>query len=73
LEPLIELAHDHIPNIRFNVSKSLEVIALSFGNTPEGKEVVRLRIMPTLEEQKTDMDADVRYFAARAAQKIQGM
>lgn len=72
LEPLIELAHDHIPNIRFNVTKALEALALSFGNTPGGREVVRQQIIPTLEQQKTDMDADVRYFAARALQKIQG-
>ncbi|KAJ3719921.1 Ser/Thr protein phosphatase 2A regulatory subunit A [Lentinula raphanica] len=69
VESLLQLASDPIPNIRFNVAKSLEVLATAFGNTPEGKAFVRQRIIPVLEQQKNDQDADVRYFAARALQK----
>jgi serine/threonine-protein phosphatase 2A regulatory subunit A len=69
LEPLLQLAVDPIPNIRFNVAKSLEVVAESFGETPAGHKVIRERIVPVLEQQKNDQDADVRYFAMRALDK----
>ncbi|TFK77088.1 ARM repeat-containing protein [Pluteus cervinus] len=69
IEPLLILAGDPIPNIRFNVSKALEVIAVSYGATPDGREFVHQRVVPVLEHQKNDQDADVRYFAARALQK----
>ncbi|KAK2461907.1 hypothetical protein APHAL10511_006370 [Amanita phalloides] len=69
ITPLLELSKDSIPNIRFNVSKSLEVLATTFGGTPEGRQFVQDWIAPTLERQKNDPDADVRYFASRALQK----
>ncbi|KAH0838309.1 armadillo-type protein [Lanmaoa asiatica] len=69
ITPLLQLAVDPIPNIRFNVAKALEVLAISFGDTPEGKDFVGLKIIPVLEQQKNDGDADVRYFSARALQK----
>lgn len=69
VESLLQLASDPIPNIRFNVSKSLEVLATTYGNTPDGIAFVQQRILPVLEQQKNDTDADVRYFAARALQK----
>lgn len=67
--PLLDLSKDPIPNIRFNVAKSLEVMAIAFGNSPEGRAFVRERIIPALERQKSDQDADVRYFATRALQR----
>jgi serine/threonine-protein phosphatase 2A regulatory subunit A len=69
ITPLLELSKDPIPNIRFNVSKSLEVLAATFGGTPEGRQFVQDWVMPTLERQKNDPDADVRYFANKALQK----
>ncbi|CAK5264407.1 unnamed protein product [Mycena citricolor] len=69
IDSLVSLASDPIPNIRFNVSKCLETLALTFGPTPGGSDFVRARIVPVLEHQKNDSDADVRYFAARALQK----
>ncbi|KAJ3485559.1 hypothetical protein NLI96_g4863 [Meripilus lineatus] len=69
LDTLLQLAQDPIPNIRFNVSKSLEVLATTFGNTPEGRQLVRQRIAPMLDSQKNDQDADVRFFASKALQK----
>jgi serine/threonine-protein phosphatase 2A regulatory subunit A len=71
VERLLELADDPIPNIKFNVAKSLEVLATNFGTTPEGKQLVLQKILPKLEAQKNDADADVRYFAARAIQNTQ--
>lgn len=65
----MELAKDPIPNIRFNVAKSLEVIATSHGKTQDGKQFMSEWVLPTLERQKNDSDADVRYFATRALQK----
>ncbi|KAI6047628.1 armadillo-type protein [Pisolithus marmoratus] len=67
--PLLQLATDPIPNIRFNVSKALEVLASTFGNTAEGQEFIKQRVVPALEQQKNDGDADVRYFSVRALQK----
>lgn len=69
ITPLLQLAIDPIPNIRFNVAKALEVLATSFSDAPEGKEFVKQKIMPVLEQQKNDADADVRYFSMRALQK----
>jgi len=69
ISPLLLLASDPIPNIRFNVAKSLEVLAATFNTSPEGYEFVQQQIVPVLDQQKSDQDADVRYFAARALQK----
>jgi serine/threonine-protein phosphatase 2A regulatory subunit A len=67
IEPLLILAVDPIPNIRFNVAKALEVIGSSFG--PSGQALAQQKIMPMLEQQRADTDADVRYFASRAIQQ----
>lgn len=65
----MELAKDPIPNIRFNVAKALEVIAVSHGSSPEGTKFVLEWVVPALERQKNDPDADVRYYATRGLQK----
>lgn len=67
--PLLQLAVDSIPNIRFNVSKALEVLVVAFGSSAEGREFVKQKIVPVLEQQKNDGDADVRFFALQALQK----
>ncbi|KAF5370220.1 hypothetical protein D9615_010069 [Tricholomella constricta] len=69
--PLLLLANDPIPNIRFNVAKSLEVLATTFNTSKEGHEFVEQQVVPALEQQKNDQDADVRYFATRALHKAQ--
>jgi serine/threonine-protein phosphatase 2A regulatory subunit A len=69
LEPLLALAIDAIPNIRFNVAKALEVLATTYSKAPEGLQLVQSKIVPVLEKMKNDPDADVRYFATRALQK----
>ncbi|SJL05596.1 probable ser/thr protein phosphotase 2A regulatory subunit A [Armillaria ostoyae] len=72
IDPLLQLAADAIPNIRFNVAKALEVLAATYNGTPEGRLLVQ-RILPALEQLKNDQDADVRYFATRAYQKTGGV
>ncbi|KAL0951174.1 hypothetical protein HGRIS_007905 [Hohenbuehelia grisea] len=69
MEPLLTLGADPIPNIRFNVAKCLEVLAHTYADTAPGRDLVKQRIIPTLESLKNDQDADVRYFAVRALQK----
>ncbi|KAI0274969.1 ARM repeat-containing protein [Gloeopeniophorella convolvens] len=69
IDALLHLATDPIPNIRFNVAKSLEIVATTYGKTPEGKELAQSKIVPALEELKADQDADVRYFATIASQR----
>ena len=65
---------DEIPNIRFNVAKALEVLATTFGNQePEGKQLVRQKIVPMLEAQQKDPDADVRFFASKALQQVRAL
>ncbi|KAI0094900.1 ARM repeat-containing protein [Irpex rosettiformis] len=73
LDTLLQLGQDPIPNIRFNVAKSLEVLAATFGNTPEGKQLIRQKVLPILEAQKNDQDADVRYFATKALQQVRAV
>ena len=73
LDTLLQLGQDPIPNIRFNVAKSLEVLATSFGKTPEGKQLITQKVIPILEVQKNDQDADVRYFAAKALQQVRAV
>ncbi|KAH9982789.1 ARM repeat-containing protein [Lactifluus volemus] len=69
IDALLHLANDPIPNIRFNVARSLEVIATTYGERPEGTELARQKIVPVLEDLKADQDADVRYFATLASQR----
>lgn len=72
IEPLIHLAADPIPNIRFNVAKSFEVIGTAFGSSsPEAKTLIQ-GIVPVLEKLRNDTDADVRYFASHALEKVEG-
>lgn len=44
-------------------------MANAFSNSPEGRAFIQDWIAPTLERQKNDQDADVRYFANRALQR----
>ena len=49
------------------------MLATKFGTTPEGKQLVRQKVVPILEAQKNDQDADVRYFAAKALQQVRAV
>lgn len=70
IDTLLQLGQDPIPNIRFNVAKALEVLATTFGSNPEGKPLLRQKVVPMLEAQQKDSDADVRFFASKALQQV---
>lgn len=66
LDAILRLAKDPIPNIRFNVAKTLEVIAGVLATMPTGKQLAVTKIGPVLKTLQNDPDADVRYFANKA-------
>jgi len=62
LDAALALSTDPIPNIRFNVAKCLETLAVQCTNDAEGQDIVHRRIVPALKKlQEEDTDADVRY------------
>jgi hypothetical protein len=62
----LSLASDPIPNIRFNVAKTLEAMAPCL--RPAHRAVLDGHVRPTLERLAGDTDADVRFFARHALQ-----
>jgi len=69
LETVLRLAGDPIPNIRFNVAKTLDVIASVMAVSPDGREVTKNTLLPMLQQLQADNDADVRYFSSRALER----
>jgi len=73
LETILRLATDPIPNIRFNVAKTLEVVGTFFNDGgksgKDGKELVKTKVVPVLRTLEQDGDADVRYFAGQALER----
>ncbi|KAH8120343.1 ARM repeat-containing protein [Phellopilus nigrolimitatus] len=69
LQTLLSLVTDPIPNIRFNVAKSLEVLVTTYGSAPEGQVLAKEKIVPAVQSLQNDSDADVRYFANRALER----
>ncbi|KAJ1924221.1 protein phosphatase 2A structural subunit [Tieghemiomyces parasiticus] len=70
--PAIEsLVTDDIPNIRFNVAKSIEALAPVLQRDPELRPLVPAQIVPALTTLTQDPDQDVRYYAQRALQTVQ--
>ncbi|KAJ3057269.1 protein phosphatase 2, regulatory subunit A [Rhizophlyctis rosea] len=65
---VVQLANDPIPNIRFNVAKSLEVIAPLAKKS--GADLDAVGVKGALNKLNGDSDVDVRYFAARALEKV---
>jgi len=61
---VIRMAQDPVPNIRFNVSKTLHgLIPLLDAN------VVQTRVKPTLSKLFDDSDRDVKFYASQALQQ----
>jgi HEAT repeat protein len=61
LDAALALVGDPIPNIRFNVAKALEVLAVTLAaSDPEGQELAGRKIVPALEKLCGDSDPDVR-------------
>ena len=71
-----ELTNDAVPNIRFNVAKSYQIIAealLTKGadlKPKQKEELITGQIMSDLERLQQDKDVDVRYFSSRSLQSI---
>ncbi|KAF7722403.1 hypothetical protein EC973_003179 [Apophysomyces ossiformis] len=66
LPTVIDLSRDPIPNIRFNVAKSLESL-VPLLNKDEATAVLNGSIVkPALETLSQDSDTDVKFFAVRA-------
>lgn len=66
LPTVIELSSDPIPNIRFNVAKSLETMIPLLKQNQAMLDLVPSMAKPTLEKLSSDPDVDVRFFANRA-------
>lgn len=61
---IIRMAEDPVPNIRFNVAKTLSVlIPLIVDNT-----IVSQKIKPVLNKLFADDDRDVKFYAGQALQ-----
>jgi len=69
LGTVLALVTDPIPNIRFNVAKALEVLAITLASSSEGKDLAHGRIVPAVQILRSDQDPDVRYFAGKAFEK----
>ncbi len=63
---VFELAKDVVPNIRFNVAKTLQMLVPLLDST-----VVINKVKPLLQKLAEDSDKDVRFFAAQALQVCQ--
>lgn len=63
LPVVLTMAGDNVPNVRFNVAKTLQVLAQ---RCP--KNIVEERIKPVLTQLRDDPDNDVQFFAQRALQ-----
>lgn len=61
LPVVISMAKDPVPNIRFNVAKTLETI-IGFVDP----KVVQTKIKPCLSALQDDRDIDVKFFATQA-------
>jgi serine/threonine-protein phosphatase 2A regulatory subunit A len=61
----VKMSKDPVPNVRFNVAKSLEIVIplLKKNNLAN---VVNDEIKPELIKMSSDVDGDVRYFSQKA-------
>jgi len=63
---IAKLSTDPIPNIRFNVAKSLEVLVGIIKTKPELASMLIEMIKPNLTKMSEDGDMDVRYYSQKA-------
>jgi serine/threonine-protein phosphatase 2A regulatory subunit A len=71
LPTVISLSNDPIPNIRFNVAKSLEALIPLLKNNESASGLYESTVKPALEKLTEDVDVDVKYFALRALESAQ--
>ncbi|KAH8258950.1 hypothetical protein KR038_011071 [Drosophila bunnanda] len=67
LPTVLQLADDPVPNVRFNVAKTLQKIAPFVDAC-----AIVDQVKPTLDKLNADKDSDVKYFAAEAILAIAG-
>lgn len=60
---VLKLAQDPVPNIRFNVAKTLHSLIPLLDSS-----VVQTKIKPCLQELLKDSDRDVKFYASQALQ-----
>ncbi|KAJ1759731.1 protein phosphatase 2A structural subunit [Coemansia sp. RSA 2523] len=73
LPSLEGLVNDPIPNIRFNVAKSLEPLTEVLRKSADTAQLEESIIRPTLARLEEDPDPDVRFFAHRSVTAIGAM
>jgi serine/threonine-protein phosphatase 2A regulatory subunit A len=61
-----KLVSDPIPNIRFNVAKSYEVLIPVLRQNPETSVLLETQVKPALTKLRDDSDNDVKFFAEKA-------
>ncbi|KAI7846725.1 armadillo-type protein [Circinella umbellata] len=66
LPTVLRLKDDTIPNVRFNVAKSLEVLASILKNDQTSIELIQSQVAPALQKLSDDSDVDVKWFANKA-------
>lgn len=66
LPTVVALSNDPIPNIRFNVAKSLETLIPLLCKEGGSPDVLTQTVKPVLEKLSQDTDVDVRFFSIRA-------
>lgn len=71
LPTVISLSDDPIPNIRFNVAKSLEALIPLLKNNAQAAGLYDTTVKPALEKLREDVDGDVKFFASRALEGAQ--
>lgn len=68
---ILKLSKDQVPNIRFNVAKTLFDITKKIIGTD--REVVESQILPLLKELSLDSDVDVRFFAKNSIEGVESL
>ncbi|KAF9164346.1 hypothetical protein DFQ26_001557 [Actinomortierella ambigua] len=71
LPTVTNLVTDPIPNIRFNVAKSIEALIPVLAQNPDTRPLVDQQLKPALVRLSEDPDNDVRFFAHRALLTVQ--
>ncbi|KAI8973007.1 armadillo-type protein [Pilobolus umbonatus] len=73
LPTVVKLADDPIPNVRFNVAKSIEVLAPVLMTNPATVVLVSTKLVEILVKLESDPDTDVKWFAHKALLTVQSV
>lgn len=71
LPTVTNLVSDPIPNIRFNVAKSIEALIPVLMQNPDTAPLVDQQLKPALIKLSEDSDNDVRFFSQKALLPVQ--